>query len=136
MPRPAEQPADSHPERGGDRALRDRARDGDAPDGEQLVEVELQADAEHQQDDADFGELLGHVLIGDEARRVRADEEAGEQIADDRREAEPLGREAQQARRAEPAGQRENQIDRMHRPIFSDLAAIFRVGSCISTSEC
>ena len=32
---------------------------GDAPDGEQLLDVELQADAEHEQDDADLGELRG-----------------------------------------------------------------------------
>ena len=56
-------------------------------DGEQFLEVELQADAEHQQDDADLGELLGQRAVGDEARRVRADEQPGEQIADDRREA-------------------------------------------------
>ena len=31
----------------------------------------MQADAEHQQDDADFGELERQMLVGDEARRVR-----------------------------------------------------------------
>ena len=54
----------------GDRALDDRARDRHAADGEQLLDVKLQADAEHQQDDADLGELLGDVRVGDEAWRV------------------------------------------------------------------
>ena len=50
----------------------------------------MQADAEHQQDDADLGELGRECLVGDEARRERADGDAGEQIADQRRNAEPL----------------------------------------------
>ena len=61
----------------------DRAGHRDAPHGEQFLDVELQADAEHQQDDADLGELLGEVRVGDEARRVRPDQRAGEQVADD-----------------------------------------------------
>ena len=61
-----------------------RAGHGDPPHGQQLLEVELQADAEHQQDDADLGELLGQRRVGDEARRVRPDEHAGQQVADDR----------------------------------------------------
>jgi hypothetical protein len=70
--------------------------------------VELQADAEHQQDDADFCQLLGQRCVGDKARRVRPDERAGQQIADDRRQADPLGDVSQEERRGEPAGEREN----------------------------
>ena len=62
----------------GDHALDDRAGDGDAPDGDQIVNVKLQPDAEHQQDDADFRELLGERVIGDKARRVRTDQNAGQ----------------------------------------------------------
>ena len=47
-------------------ALRDRARYRHPPDGEKLLDVKLQADAEHQQDDADLGELLGDPAVGDE----------------------------------------------------------------------
>ena len=64
MPRgqvPAERMRDHRAERRRDHALHDRAGDGDAPDGQQIVEVEVQPDAEHQQDDADLGELLGEV---------------------------------------------------------------------------
>ena len=69
MPRRQLQPsacASQAPSSGGDRCLRDRARDGDAANGQQLLEVELQADAEHQQDDADFGELFGDRRVDDE----------------------------------------------------------------------
>ena len=64
--------------------------------------MELQADAEHQQDDADFGELLGQRGVGDETGRVRADQRACEQIADDRRETKPLGEVAEHERGARP----------------------------------
>ena len=69
-------------------------------------EREMQADAEHQQDDADLGELVGHALVGDEARRERPDQHAGEQIADQRRDAEAM------RQRAEHEGQHEADDDR------------------------
>ena len=80
MPAPRPQPAraTTRPDRGGDEALDDRAGNRHALHREQLLDVELQADAEHQQDDADLGELLGDVAIGDEPRRVRADEQPGQ----------------------------------------------------------
>ena len=71
QPQPKPTPT-SAPEGRGDQALARAPRDGDPPHGEQLLEVEVQADAEHQQDDADLGELLGQVLVGDEARACRA----------------------------------------------------------------
>ena len=93
-PAPADQsqPNDARQQRAehrGDGALRDRAGNGDAADGEQLLEMELQADAEHQQDDADLGQLLGEVRVGDEARRVRADQRC--RRADSRRSARGRG---------------------------------------------
>ena len=68
-PQPNAQAATA-PEPGRDRALEDRAGQGDSPHREQLVDVEVQPDAEHDQDDADLGELLGEVRIGLEAGRV------------------------------------------------------------------
>ncbi len=51
----------------------------------------MQADAEHQQDDADFGEFVGERLIRrEEARRGRPQQHAREQIADQWRNAQPL----------------------------------------------
>ena len=47
-----------------DHALPDRAGHGDGPHRQQLLDMELQADAEHQQDDADLGELFGDRGIG------------------------------------------------------------------------
>jgi hypothetical protein len=44
----------------------------------------VQADAEHQQDDADLGQLVGHALVGDEARRERPDQHAGKEVAHQR----------------------------------------------------
>jgi hypothetical protein len=82
-PPPAEQVRTRGAEPRGDGALDDRAGNRHAAHGEQLVEMELEADAEHQQDDADLGELTGQMRIGHEAG-VGADQQAGEQVADDR----------------------------------------------------
>ena len=79
----AERPAQQHarapmPSSGRDRDLHDRARDRDRLHLQQIVEREMQADAEHQQDDADFGELVGDLLVGHIARRERPDQDAGQ----------------------------------------------------------
>ena len=71
---------------------------------QQLFEVELQADAEHQQDDADLGELLGHRRIDGQPGCVRAEQRAGEQVADDRRQAQPLRDVAENERAGKAAG--------------------------------
>ena len=75
QPQPKAQPI-TRPEDGRGQALDDRPGHGDPPHGQQLLEVEVQADAEHQQDDADLGQLLGQVAVGHEARRVRPDDDA------------------------------------------------------------
>ena len=41
--------------------LADGAGDGDAANGDEIRCGEMQADAEHQQDDADFGQLRGKL---------------------------------------------------------------------------
>ena len=63
---------------------------GDGPHGQQILQGEMQPDAEHQQDHADLGQLVGQALVGHIARREGADEHAGEQIADERRDAEAM----------------------------------------------
>ena len=103
---PAAQPQpnaqrDHRPERGRHQALDDRPGHGDPADGEQFLEVEVQPDAEHQQDDADLGQLLGQVPVGDEAGRVRPDDDPGQQVADDRRQPEPV-RDVAEARGRRP----------------------------------
>src|SRR5206468_1581423 len=69
--------------------------DGDVADGEEVIEAKVEADAEHQQDDADLGELLGDAEVADETGRVRADGDAGEEVTDDGGEAEFLGGDAE-----------------------------------------
>ena len=86
----------------------------DAAHGEQFLDVELQADAEHQQDDADLGQLLGEMLVGHEPWRVRTDQDSREQIPDDRRQAESLRSVASHERGSEAAGQRADEIDGVH----------------------
>jgi hypothetical protein len=66
----------------------------------------MQTDAEHQQDDADFGQLRCKGLIGDEARRRRPDHHAGEQITGDRRDPQAVGE------RTENEGENEADDDR------------------------
>ena len=56
----------------------------------------MQADAEHQQDDADLGQLRGEALIGDEAGGEGADDDPGEEISDKRRDAQPMGDNSEQ----------------------------------------
>ena len=123
-PLPAECMGHSHAEAGRNDALRDCARHGHAPDGNELLDVELQSDAEHQQDDADFGQLLGHVAIRHEPRRVRSDEQAGDEIADDRGEPGAMRGKAEHERRAKTAGQSQDQIEGVHPSI---IVAGFRV---------
>ena len=57
--------------------LHHRTGQGDPFHREQVIEREMQPDAEHQQHDADLGQLGGGMHIGDEARRRRADDDAG-----------------------------------------------------------
>ena len=77
--------------------------------------MELQADAEHQQDDANFRKLFRKPPVDDDARRVRSDERPGEQVADNRGQADALGNEAEQQRPTEAGGERNDQIEIVHR---------------------
>ncbi len=107
-PVPSRGTGDHGAERRGDPALHDRSGDGDAADGNQFFDMELKADAEHQQDDADFGQLLGQRRVGHEARGVGSDQRTGKQVAHERRQANSVGDVAQEQRRGEPAGERED----------------------------
>ena len=55
----------------------------------------MQADSEHQQDHADLGELRRERLVGDETGRGRPGDDAGDQIADERRQPQALREQAQ-----------------------------------------
>src|SRR5437868_7282432 len=69
----------------------------------------MQADAEHQQDDADFRELLRQALVGIEAGRIGADRDTGEEVADKRRDAQAVCDRAEDKRQADADNDRRNQ---------------------------
>ena len=71
----------------------------------------MQADAEHQQNDADLGELISERDVGDEAWRRRPDQHAREEIADERREPQLGGQQPHHEREAERGGEGRQQID-------------------------
>ena len=73
-------------------------------------------DAEHQQDDADLGELVGQMPVGDEAGRRRPDHDPRQQVTDDRREPEPERDVAANQGRGQAAGQREDEVEIFHDP--------------------
>ena len=52
---------------GRDDDLSQRTGQGNAAHGEKILEREVQADAEHQQDDADLGQLPGKRAVSDDA---------------------------------------------------------------------
>ncbi len=88
---PAEEMRQSHAEEGRHRHLADRARDGDLADRQQVLEREVQPDAEHQQDDADLRQFLRQMSVSDETRRERSDDHPRQQIAHQRRDLQALG---------------------------------------------
>jgi hypothetical protein len=64
----------------------------------------VQAYAEHQEYDADLGEFVGEALVGDEAGRERANDNTGQQIADDGRDLEAVGYETQDKGKTDTRG--------------------------------
>ena len=97
--------------------LRQRPGNGDAPDRQQVAQREVRADTEHEQHHADLRQLRREVLVGDQARRVRAEGDAGEQVADQRRHAQ----------RAPP------RVRRRRRIRGSRASVTMRVSSCIAS---
>ncbi len=93
--RPAQRPGKPGAHQGCNGDLADSAGHGDACDGEQVLHGEVKADTEHQQDDADFRQLCRQSRIGSEARRIGADHDAGQQVANQGLNAQPLGDETE-----------------------------------------
>jgi hypothetical protein len=50
----------------------------------------MQADAEHEEDDAHLGELARQLAVGDQTEGERAGEDAGDQIPDEGRQPQPV----------------------------------------------
>jgi hypothetical protein len=72
--------------------------------------VEVKAHSEHEQDDAEFGKLIGDVAIRDEAGRMGTQKKSGEKIADDRRQTQFEGRQAKGEGDAESGGEGQEEV--------------------------
>jgi hypothetical protein len=78
--------------------------------------VKVQPHAEHQENDADLGELLCEVGVGDEARRERADDDPRQQVAHDGREAELLREQAEHECTGQASGEGQDQAQVVRHP--------------------
>ena len=67
----------------------------------------MQSDAEHQKNDADFRKFGRERCIDLWPGRVRADEDAGDEVADERRQAELARDESGREREHEPEHDRD-----------------------------
>ena len=99
--RPAPQVRNARDEHRDHRDPPQRAGNGDAAHRQQILDREVEADPEHQQDDADFRELARQPLVRHEAGREGTDGYAGQQVTDERRQL--------QFARDEAAGEGEDQ---------------------------
>jgi hypothetical protein len=81
--RPSERLSKANAEQGGADDLHNGAGNRDRLDRQEFRKRKVQSDAEHQKDDADFGEFGCEVLIGDESGREGADGNASEQVPHD-----------------------------------------------------
>src|SRR5690606_38278561 len=101
---PAPEMGKPHSHGGREQNLTHRASYGDTAHGEQVRSRKMEAYPEHQQDDADFGNLARHGWIGHIARRKRPEEYSGDQIAVERRQSQPVGEIAEYRRQHEAEG--------------------------------
>src|SRR5690606_29553079 len=85
---PAECLADTEADADGGEHLDVAADEGDGADAQHVAEGELDADGEHQQDDADLGELLDGEFVDFDAGNIWSEDEPGEDVAKDERLAE------------------------------------------------
>jgi surface antigen len=63
----------------------------DGANREQFAQREMQADPEHQQDDAEFRQLARDRLVRDIAWRKRANNDAGDQVPSERGKPQTIG---------------------------------------------
>ena len=106
----------------GQRHLQPAAAEDQRLDAPQLLEAELDADREQQQDDADLCRVVDERRIFDQLQRVRTDDDAGDEEADDRHEADPAAQVGNHRRRhddrdrLDEEGRREGGCDDHDRP--------------------
>ncbi len=109
-PRPAQQARRDRSEAGGDEDLHQRARNGDVAHGHQIFHMEVQPDAKHEENDANFRGLGGKLMIGDKAGGERAHRHARQQIADNWRKLQLFRDITEYNGRRQRPGQRQYQI--------------------------
>jgi hypothetical protein len=97
--------------------------------------MELQADPEHEEDDSDLGQLVGQVLVGDEAGRIGADDESRDEVPHDGGEPETKRRIAADEGGGQPAGQRQDQVDFVHGPSITGPVRSRSPGSSIGPPD-
>ena len=90
----AEDDEDDAADERGDQHLHRRHPEQPGPARGGGPQVDLDADLEQEQDDADVGQQMELLGVGDVARRERRDEEADDEVADDGRQADAPRREA------------------------------------------
>ena len=93
-PAPTDQPASDEKhdaKHGHQQDLANRTGKRNAPHRQQVRRREMQADAEHQQHHAHLRKLRRKRNIREEARGEGSDQHAGNQIADKRRQPQPVG---------------------------------------------
>ena len=95
---------DADAEQRRDSDLDDGAGQRDAANGQQIFQGKMQTDAEHQQHDADFGELARQFDVGNKAGRGGTDDDAGDQVADQRRQLQASGEKADDQAQAPSGG--------------------------------
>jgi hypothetical protein len=90
-------------------------RDSDTPHGQQLCEMELEPNAEHQENDSHLGELFRQRLIGYEARRVGTNDNPAHEIPDNGRQPEPVRQVSEHQGGRQTTGEGQDEIKVMHR---------------------
>ena len=111
--RKTEQGQYAHAGHGGQADLGHSPGHGDIAHGQQILEMEVQAHAEHQQDHADLRALGRRGRVGHKARRMRAHQHARQQIAHQGRKMQLLGDETQHQGGGKATGQSQDQSDFM-----------------------
>ena len=69
----------------------------------------MQPNAEHEEDDADLGEVIGEALIGDKARCEGSDQDASDQVSYQGRDAQAVGKSAENKRQHQAHHDRRDQ---------------------------
>ena len=109
--RPAEEAPGDEPEPEHDGALDERRDAGDRADLRELAQAELEPQREHEQDDAQLGERLDDPDVGHQRDRdVRADDEPGDDVAEDHRLPEPLEHDGRDGGHTEDHGECDQEL--------------------------